>query len=114
MNVKPYNGYTNYETWLVDLWIGNDEGSQSYWQDQAEEVWKEAEASEYSTREQEATRTLAEAMKDEIEGMNPLTGSGMFDDLLGAALSEVDWDDIAENFVAEVDKEEETEPEEIE
>jgi len=26
MTTKEYNGWTNYETWLVKLWIDNDEG----------------------------------------------------------------------------------------
>lgn len=26
MNNQEYNGWTNYETWNVALWIGNDEG----------------------------------------------------------------------------------------
>ena len=35
---KTYNGYTNYETWNVALWIDNDEGSQEYWKEQAEQA----------------------------------------------------------------------------
>jgi hypothetical protein len=26
LNMKTYNGYKNYETWNVALWIGGDEG----------------------------------------------------------------------------------------
>jgi len=26
MNMAKYNGWTNYDTWNVALWIGNDEG----------------------------------------------------------------------------------------
>lgn len=37
MNTKEYNGWTNYETWLVKLWQDNDQGDQEYWQKQAEE-----------------------------------------------------------------------------
>ena len=28
MEDKKYNGWTNYETWLVNLWIDNDEAVQ--------------------------------------------------------------------------------------
>lgn len=109
MNVKPYNGYTNYETWLVALWIDNSEGWQSDFQDKANDIWRDSESSEYCTREDEAKRKLAKIIEEEIDELNPLSDAGMFTDLLNAALSEVDWEDIAENYIDEIDKEEELE-----
>ena len=35
MEEKRYNGWTNYETWAVNLWIDNDQGSYTYWREQA-------------------------------------------------------------------------------
>jgi hypothetical protein len=36
---KGYNGWTNYETWSVALLINNERGSQSYWEEVAEECY---------------------------------------------------------------------------
>ena len=27
---ERYNGWTNYETWLVNLWMDNEQGSQEF------------------------------------------------------------------------------------
>jgi len=37
MTKNEYNGWTNYETWLVKLWQDNDQGELEYWQKQSEE-----------------------------------------------------------------------------
>lgn len=102
-----YNGWTNYETWNVALWLGNDEGSYSYWQDATQEAWNDAEADETWTREEAAAYSLSERLESEIKDSVPDLGASMFADLLGAALSEVNWREIAENWLADVDKDDE-------
>src|SRR4051794_10856032 len=32
---KEYNGWANYETWCVHLWLTNEEGSYRYWREEA-------------------------------------------------------------------------------
>lgn len=107
-----YNGWTNYETWNVALWLGNEQSSERHWSYAAEEAWEEAKASLAFSREQQASLDLSERLKDEIEESMPDLGASMFADLLGAAMSEVNWYEIAEHYIADVDKaveEEETE-----
>lgn len=115
MTKKEYNGWTNYETWLVALWIDNEPATNAERECLAQDAWDNAHADQISTREQKAKYKLAESLKEWIEGMNPLADTAdLFSDLLRAALSEVDWYDIAENFLDDVDKtEEDDEPEEV-
>ena len=83
-----YNGWPNYEPWLVNLWLSNDERTYLHWR---------AEARKLS--EWELTKVLETAHKDTSYD---LTGAvGMWNDLIGAALSRVDWRGIAANLKAE-------------
>ncbi len=111
-----YNGWTNYETWNVKLWIDNDEGSYNYWREVAQEVWNDSTPGEYDwqTREQQFVYALADRMKDEFEENSPTETSGVYADLLGAALSSVNWHEIAEHYTDEIEKEAEEETEETE
>ena len=97
MTRKEYNGWTNYETWVVALWMDNERGSQEYWQSIAAEL-SDPTSPEYIKDENTQKCRVADRLKDEHEEALPeLTGFAA--DLLNAAMSEVDWYEIASNLV---------------
>jgi hypothetical protein len=81
---KTYNGWSNYETWNVALWIDNEQ-----------DLYKDAKE---MARRAKSTGHLAHDLKDWIGEMAPDLGATMWADLLNAALSEVDWYEIAEHY----------------
>ncbi len=109
---NKYNGWTNYETWNVALWMGNDQGNYNWSCGQAQESYDQASAGRTFTREEQATLDLAETLKSDYEdGMAEILEdaqktASVWADLLGSALSEVNWYEIAEHLLEGVDKEE--------
>lgn len=99
MSDEKYNGWKNYETWAVALWIDNEQSSQEYARELAEQSTTDSSISEGRTAE----GVLADILKQWIEEKNPLAETAtLFTDLLNAALSEVDWYEIAEHYLSEV------------
>lgn len=102
---ETYNGWTNYETWAVKLWIDNEEHDQNYWLEQARDIQTPeriaALRNDYNqdvTAERLAVWNLAEQLKDEHqEGMPEVTG--VFSDLMSHSLGRVDWYAIAESLI---------------
>lgn len=97
MTHKEYNGWHNYETWNVKLWIDNDEGAQEYWNEQAEEAQRAGFGSDET--DNGAISRLADQLKTEITDGAPDLGASCYADLLNAALSEVNWYEIAEAMI---------------
>lgn len=105
---QGYNGWSNYETWAVKLWMDNDEGGQAMQREMVAGARDYADghpniAANIWTPEQATRFALADALKSEHEEAHPLAdNASVFTDLLGAALSRVDWDEIAENILSEI------------
>lgn len=107
-NDTEYNGWTNYETWNCALWMDNDQGSQEYWQEAAQECYDGAEKDDIFTRKENARLALADRIKEHheeaAEAWMPDQAS-FFADILNAGLSSVDWHEIAEHYMNEVEEE---------
>jgi len=97
---KTYNGWTNYETWNVALWMDNEQGSQEYWRDRANDYLLQSEADSVFTKEERATLELADDIKEQFNNM-PDLGASCYTDLLNSAMSEVNWYEIAEGLIKE-------------
>lgn len=93
-----YNGWSNYETWCVNLWIENDYGSYKHWQKEAHDACTTADDRD------EAVDRLAGALKAEHEESMPEL-RGPWADMLNAAMGEVDWHEIA-GYMVDAEKHE--------
>src|SRR5882724_3581539 len=98
MTKQEFNGWFNYETWCVALWMDNEQGSQEFWSEQAAEACEQAEVEEHFTKEERAALNLADTLKEHYEEAMPKL-EGVFEDMLGAAFSEVNWMEIAKNLI---------------
>ena len=97
-----YNGWKNYETWVVMLWIDNARGTYGYWRDAARESLRNAEPTPPLTRRESALFALSARLKDETEETAPSLDAGMYSDMLNAALAEVEWHEIAASLLEDV------------
>ena len=94
-----HNGYENYETWNVTLWLNNERGTYFYFTDRAKDLLKE-EPPDYLTAKEYALIKLAEEIKEYVEDENPLAeNASMFSDLLQAAISSTNWSEVANSFL---------------
>jgi hypothetical protein len=101
---SSYNGWSNYETWVVNLWLGNDEGSYNTCRTLAQRCFEEAVADQVLSRKERACYQLANSLKEMIEDGNPLASdASVYADLINASLSEVNWKEIANCLLDETE-----------
>lgn len=80
MPEDTYNGWTNRETWLVNLWLTNER----YLYDCA--------------RGCHSAEEIKDLVEELIEDAGETTRIGLIADLLNTALARVDWYEIYQNF----------------
>ena len=96
MNTQKYNGWTNYETWLINLHFDNFDFEDVMdifddCKDKSDMLIRIADYIEQYVEE------VVESMVE--QPLNPL-----LQDIISAALSEVDYRDIAEHYIDDVIK----------
>ena len=97
-----YNGWTNYPTWNIALWLDNEPGTVEMWEEEAEELRQEAEEVKpsYYTIDEYIKFTLADRIKEYTEEVNPLASeANTYSDLLGWVLASVYWVEIARHYM---------------
>lgn len=104
--LPQYEGWKNYPTWCVNLWLTNDEGLYR----EALGVVRTAIASVHHgdrpcTLEQATRFDVEDAFKEWVEERGMFDDVGGFAaDLGGWALAQVDWREIAEAWIEMVDE----------
>jgi hypothetical protein len=110
-----HEGWTNFETWAVNLWINNDRGSYEHYRELAEIALEDTvesyEGKLDKTAREEATGLLAQRVRGEVEAAAPELGATLYSDLLNAALSKVDWLEIAEDLLDDLQPNEKSDEE---
>ncbi len=96
MSDQTYNGWTNYQTWVVNLWMTNDSGSYEHLQSMARDCLTHLEDN-VSDAVWELSKRLEE---DHDEFMPEVTG--VYADLLTHSLGMVNWHEIARHVIDDV------------
>jgi len=100
MAQNEYNGWANWETWVVNLWIHNDQELYEYYGKVAR-----VEVSKNKGHQKSATFQLSLALNRQFDEQVPAV-EGPYLDLLNGAMSKINWYQIARHLVEQIEEEE--------
>ena len=91
---ERYNGWRNYETWLVKLGMDNEQGDCDFWQEQTSEIVDdEFPIASLSKRLDAWIEEIRETIFDDD------APAGFMSDLLTAAIGAIDTSEIARHLI---------------
>jgi len=104
MTDTSYNGWTNYETWVVNLWIDNDQGAHETMREWAQECMQDAidKGCDADSARNDAACELGQRIEQWHDVCVP-ENQGVFSDLLTRALGQVNWYEIAEHYIDDLE-----------
>jgi hypothetical protein len=95
--MAEYNGWPNYETWLMNLWYGDY--FYSYVSEGIEDGWIDLETSRDPYE-------LGNMLKDHVEELIEMEGqvpsSGFVADLFNGAMRDINWYSIGDSLISEL------------
>ena len=112
--MKKYNGYSNPETYHMDLWLSNERSENEYIREDIipeckqeapksrqvrDGIWTMDQAVKFCVADR--IKDMIEEEKDRIELEEEMVMPGWAMAFINSSLSEVNWDEIAEGFLRE-------------
>lgn len=102
--MSNYNGYKTYNTWVVASVIDAMPELLRTWIKRANEIYDEANPDQFHSKQRIAKLKLASELRNWLKAMNPLPegegASEVFSELLEASLQDIDYDNLADIFLA--------------
>jgi hypothetical protein len=93
-NNTTYNGWSNYETWLVNLWLTNEQSTQDFLEHRRSILSN----GNNPHKEDLFASLIREYVEQERETWHESAAS-LWNDLINAALQQVDWREIARAYL---------------
>ena len=112
MQKLEYNGWYNYETWNLKLWLDNDEDTHFIVQEKAKSLIKKYEGDHIEDAATElekfgkAETALAKWLEDYTAENTPELKASFYSDVLSASIREVNFHEIAKHICDDILNEE--------
>ena len=113
--MTKYNGWTNYETWNFKLWLDNDEDLHNYIIGEIKKI--KTIGTSHIHEVSEVSNFLRSYIEDNVPNLNVSTKSqsvhgpmsdknGFYNDILNAALRDINTYEIAESYLEDLKEDE--------